>query len=106
MRSCLGAAYESEKPKHCQSGQESLDGGEAGHATRVLTNPALNGSFGGSSLGKISLILESNAADEDHSTTQVKPSNGVLGTEVLFDVDVTSRLPLIRKRTRRSSGAV
>ena len=49
----LGAASESEKPKHCQSGQESLDGGGTDHATSVAkTNSAPNGLFDGSSLGK------------------------------------------------------
>ena len=49
----LGAASESEKLEHCQSGQESLDGGGADHATSVAkTNSALSGLFDGSSLGK------------------------------------------------------
>src|SRR5437763_485863 len=48
----LGATSESEKPEHCQSGQESPDGGRADHATSVTTNPALNGLFNGSSLDK------------------------------------------------------
>ena len=48
----LGAAAESEKPEHYQSGRESLDGRRTDYATSVVkTNSALNG-FDGSSLRK------------------------------------------------------
>ncbi|KAH8708423.1 hypothetical protein GQ44DRAFT_731613 [Phaeosphaeriaceae sp. PMI808] len=71
----LGAASESEKPEHYQSDQESLDEGTNHDSSVAKTNSALNRLFDGSSL-EFPLILESDAAEEYHSTTQVKPSNG------------------------------
>ncbi|KAH8688595.1 hypothetical protein GQ44DRAFT_734520 [Phaeosphaeriaceae sp. PMI808] len=70
----LGAASESEKPEHYQSDQESLDEGTNHDSSVAKTNSALN-RFDGSSL-EFPLILESDAAEEHHSTMQVKPSNG------------------------------
>jgi hypothetical protein len=72
----LGAASESEKPEHYQFGRESLDEGGTDHATYVAkTNLATNGLLDGSSRG-FPLIVESDTAEEHHSTTHVEPSNG------------------------------
>ncbi|KAH8708395.1 hypothetical protein GQ44DRAFT_466355 [Phaeosphaeriaceae sp. PMI808] len=71
----LSAASESEKPEHYQSDQESLNEGTSDDSSVAKTNSALNRLFDGSSL-EFPLILESDAAEEHHSTTQVKPSNG------------------------------
>ncbi|KAF2472845.1 uncharacterized protein BDR25DRAFT_353166 [Lindgomyces ingoldianus] len=86
------------------------------------TNSALNGLFDRSSL-EFPLILESDAAEEHHSTTQHNNLNkagmralSVEGIDsichklspaedkLLFNVEVISRLPSTRKQTRRSSG--
>ncbi|KAH8724409.1 hypothetical protein GQ44DRAFT_773045 [Phaeosphaeriaceae sp. PMI808] len=73
--SSLSAASELEKLGHYQPSRDSLNGGGTDHTTSVVkTNSTINGLFDGSSL-EFPLILESDAAEEHHSTTQVKPSN-------------------------------
>lgn len=127
-----GLASDLEKPERYPSGWESLDRG-MDHATGVAKmDLALHGLFDRSSL-ESPFILESDAAEERHNTTQVKASNsyyvdvGTVGycngqhalsvegmegicyeplpaeDEPLSDVNIMIRSPLSCKRTRHLS---